>query len=46
MAPFNRWGSTVSRLAEPLIRGDHLLFTTKPPGGPVTHLMDLRRMKG
>ena len=30
---------------EPL-RGDSLLFTTKSPGGPGTHLIDLGRMKG
>ena len=40
----NRWGSTTSRL-EPL-RGDRLLFTTKSPKIPGTHLIDPGRMKG
>ena len=26
-------------------RGDSLLFTTKTPGGPGTHFIDLREMK-
>ena len=43
MAPFHRWGSTASRL-EPL-PVDSLLFTTKFPGIPGTHFIDLRRMK-
>ena len=38
------WGSTASRL-EPL-RGGNLLFTTKFPGIPGTHFIDLGRMKG
>ena len=37
------WGSTASRL-EPL-RGGSLLFTTKFPKIPGTHLIDLGRMK-
>ena len=32
------------KITEPL-RGDSLLFTTKSPGAPGTHLIDLRRMK-
>ena len=32
--------------ATELLRGDSLLFTTKSPGGPGTHLIDLGRMKG
>ena len=44
MAPFCGWGSTASRL-EPL-RGDSLLFTTKSPEIPGTHLIDLGTMKG
>ena len=44
MVPFYRWGSTASRL-EPL-RGGSSLFTTKFPGTPGTHFIDLERMKG
>ena len=44
MAPFYGWGSTASRL-EPL-RGGSLLFTTKFPGFPGTHFINLGRMKG
>ena len=44
MAPFYGWGSTASRL-EPL-RGGSLLFTTKFPEIPGTHLINLGRMKG
>ena len=44
MAPFYGWGSTASRL-EPL-QGGSLLFTTKFPEIPVTHFIDLGRMKG
>ena len=43
MAPFYGCGSTVSRL-ESLRRGS-LLFTTKFPEIPVTHFIDLGRMK-
>ena len=42
MAPFYGWGSTVSRL-QPL-RGGGLLFTTKFPGIPGTHFIDLGGM--
>ena len=45
MAAFYVWGSTVSiGLTEPL-RGGSLLFTTKSPGGPGTHFINLRRME-
>ena len=44
MAPFYGLGSTASRL-EPL-RGGSLPFTTKFPEIPVTHYIDLARMKG
>ena len=44
MAPFYGWGSTASR-PEPLREGS-LLFTAKFPEIPVTHFIDLRRMKG
>ena len=43
MAPFYGWSSTALRL-EPL-PGGTLLFTTKFPEIPCTHLIDLRRMK-
>ena len=43
MTPFYGLGSTASSL-EPL-RGDSLLFTTKSPGIPGTHFMELGRMK-
>ena len=43
MAPFYGWSSTALRL-EPLPEGT-LLFTTKFPEIPCTHLIDLRRMK-
>ena len=33
------------KATEPL-QGDTLLFTTKSPGVPGDHLIDLRRMKG
>ena len=32
------------KAAEPLLK-DRLLFTTKSPGDPGTHLIDLRKMK-
>ena len=38
MAPFYGWGSTASRL-EPLLGGS-LLFTTKFPEIPGTHIID------
>ena len=44
MASFYGWGSIASRL-EPL-QGGSLLFTTKFPKIPGTHLIDLERMKG
>ena len=44
MAHFYEWGSTASRL-EPL-RGGSLLFTTKFPEIPGTHVISLGRMKG
>ena len=44
MAPFYGWGSTASRL-EPL-QGGSLLFTTKSPEIPGTHVINLERMKG
>ena len=44
MAPFHGWGSTASWL-EPLREGS-LLFTTKFPEIPGTHLIGLGRMKG
>ena len=44
MAPFYGWGSTASRL-QPLWGGS-LLFTTKFPEIPGTHIIDLGRMKG
>ena len=44
MAPFYGCGSTASRL-EPLWGGS-VLFTTKFPEIPVTHFIDLGRMKG
>ena len=44
MVSFYERGSTASRL-EPL-RGGSLLFTTKFPEIPGTHLIDLERMKG
>ena len=44
MAPFHGWGLTASRL-EPL-RGSSLLFATKFPEIPGTHLIDLEWMKG
>ena len=43
MAPFYGWDSTASRL-EPL-HGDSLLLTTKFPGNPGTHFIDLGMMK-
>ena len=43
MAPFYGWGSTASRL-EPL-QGGSLLFTTKFSEIPVTHFINLGRMK-
>ena len=45
MAPFHGWGSTISRLTEPLT-GDSLLFSSQSPGIPGTHLIGLKRMKG
>ena len=44
MTLFYGWGSTASRL-EPL-EGGSLLFTTKIPEIPGTHLVDLEMMKG
>ena len=44
MAPFYGWGSSASRL-QPL-RGGSLLFTTQFPEIPVTHFINLGRMKG
>ena len=44
MALFYGWGSTAPRL-EP-IRGGSLLFTTKFPEIPVTHFINLGRIKG
>ena len=44
MAPFYGWGSIASRLES--LRGGSLLFTTKSPYIPVTHFIDLGRMKG
>ena len=44
MAPFYGWGLTASRL-EPLPVCS-LLFTTKLPEIPGTHLIDLGKMKG
>ena len=44
MALFYGWGSTAPRL-EP-IRGGSLLFTTKFPEIPVTHFINLERIKG
>ena len=44
MAPFYEWGEAV-KSAEPL-RGDSLLLTTRPPGGPGTHLIEFGKMKG
>ena len=43
--PFLWIGFICLKATEPL-RGDSLLFTTKFPGIPVTHFMDLGRMKG
>ena len=43
MAPFYGWSSTAWRL-EPL-QGGSLLFTAKFPEIPVTHCIDLGRMK-
>ena len=37
-------GFNCLKAAEPL-RGDSLLFTSKSPGGPGTHLIDIGRMK-
>ena len=45
MIPFYGWSSTTSKSTEPL-RGGSLLFTTKFPEIPDTHLIDLGRMKG
>ena len=39
MAPFYGWGSTASRLQS--LQGGSLLFTTKFPEIPGTHLVDL-----
>ena len=41
MTPFHECGSTVTEL----LRGDSLIFTSKSPGVPGTHLIDLGRMK-
>ena len=44
MTPFYGWDSTAWRL-QPL-QGGSLVFTTKFPEIPGTHLIDLGRMKG
>ena len=44
MGLFYGWGSTASRLVS--LQGDMLLFATKFPDIPVTHFIDLGRMKG
>ena len=44
MAPFYGWSSTASRLES--LRGGSLLFTTKFPDIPGTHLTDVRSMEG
>ena len=44
MVPFYGWSSTASRL-QPL-QGGSLLFTIQFPEIPVTHFIDLVRMKG
>ena len=41
MAPFYGWGLTAVRL-----QGDSLLFATKPPVSPGTHLIYPERMEG
>ena len=43
MAPFYGWDSTASRLVP--LRGGSLLFPTKFPDTPVTHFIDLGRIK-
>ena len=43
MAPFYGWGSTASRLE--LLQGGSLLLTTKFPGNPGTHFINLGMMK-
>ena len=45
MAPFYELGSNYLKATEPLHRGS-LLFTTKFPEIPGTHLIGLRGMKG
>ena len=44
-SPFLRMGFNCLKATEQL-RGDSLLFTTKSPEGPGTHLIDFGRMKG
>ena len=44
ITPFCGWGSIGSRLQSHYEKT--LLFTTKSVGGPGTHLIDFRRMKG
>ena len=43
MAPFHGWGSAASRLEK--LRGGSLLFTTKFPEIPGTHIIDFGRVK-
>ena len=43
MAPFYGWGSIVCKLQSHC--GDSLLATTKSPGVPGTHFINLGRMK-
>ena len=43
--PFLWMGLNCLTATEPL-RGESLLFTTRSPGDPGTHLINLRRMKG
>ena len=44
MTPFYGWGPTISRL-EPL-QGGRLLFATKFPEIPGTHIINIARIKG
>ena len=43
--PFLWMGFNCLKATEPL-QGDSLIFTTKSPEVPATHLVDLERMKG
>ena len=45
MAPFYGWGSNCIKAAEPPL-GDSLLFVTKFPAYPGTHLIDLGMVNG